>query len=455
MSTNKKFRVQNGLDVTGEVTVGGVTVINADGTVVSDVSDQLVPLQADVAALETAVENIIGTSPETLDTLQEIVAAYEGADSDLQLLVAQTNQSVQDLENSVGAGAALTVTSDPTTINYEEVLGAVHTVFGVASDKITWRSSDNYNSLTSVSRNDGNIRWQNSFEGDRGFYATHDAIFISFEGQSVDKIVEYPLDVNAINSDTPTAEYHGHTGISQNKYTRAMYADDDIVVATSSDGTGYMKIWTRGADGSNPINVSRPSSNSDWETWGTSVKRVNDYLFVGGYKVVSIHNLDGSFVQSLGPFSGVLPDTNAYAGGNHSAYGTSAIAGYGNTVVIGAPNTDSTKGRAMVFDLNDLGVPPTVLASPDPYQGQNFGGAVDISADYVVVAGAQWYNGSGTHRGRVAVYDSSLNLLKTLEPTGSYLHYQGKFGTAVSIRGTTLLVGVRAIQPLNRNLPCT
>lgn len=88
MSTNKKFRVQNGLDVTGDVTVGGVTVINADGTVVSDVSDQLVPLQSDVAALQTSVQNIIGTSPETLDTLQELVAAYEGADADLQLLIA-------------------------------------------------------------------------------------------------------------------------------------------------------------------------------------------------------------------------------------------------------------------------------------------------------------------------------------------------------------------------------
>ena len=70
MSTNKKFRVQNGIDITGEVTVGGVTVINADGTVVSDVSDQLVPLQSSVSALETAVQNIIGTSPETLDTLR-------------------------------------------------------------------------------------------------------------------------------------------------------------------------------------------------------------------------------------------------------------------------------------------------------------------------------------------------------------------------------------------------
>jgi len=87
MSTNKKFRVQNGIDVTGEVVVGGVTVIAADGTVVSDLSDQLVPLQNEVAALEVSIENILGTSPETLDTLQEIVASFQGADGDLQTLI--------------------------------------------------------------------------------------------------------------------------------------------------------------------------------------------------------------------------------------------------------------------------------------------------------------------------------------------------------------------------------
>ena len=103
MSTNKKFRVQNGIDITGEVVVGGVTVINADGTVVSDVSDQLVPLQNDVAALETSVANILGSSPETLDTLQEIVAAYEGADSDLQLLIATAVSTGSDNADAIAA----------------------------------------------------------------------------------------------------------------------------------------------------------------------------------------------------------------------------------------------------------------------------------------------------------------------------------------------------------------
>ena len=103
MSTNKKFRVQNGIDITGEVVVGGVTVINADGTVVSDVSDQLVPLQNDVAALETSVANILGSSPETLDTLQEIVTAYEGADSDLQLLIATAVSTGSDNADAIAA----------------------------------------------------------------------------------------------------------------------------------------------------------------------------------------------------------------------------------------------------------------------------------------------------------------------------------------------------------------
>jgi len=155
MSTNKKFRVQNGLDVTGEVTVGGVTVINADGTVVSDVSDQLVPLQSDVAALQASVQNIIGTSPETLDTLQEIVAAYEGADSDLQLLIATAvatgtanataiaanTSSVSVLDAFVGEGNTETpnfqseiLRSDWTAIaagesNYESSGGMNHSFF--------------------------------------------------------------------------------------------------------------------------------------------------------------------------------------------------------------------------------------------------------------------------------------------------------------------------------------
>ena len=147
MSTNKKFRIQNGVDVKGELTVNDVVIIRADGTIVAgaiadavsslvdegaltgsgssivdsdsqifiDVNSNTVAIatetasrisdianlqsqinslgvnadtQAEVDSLQSQINAIVGTSPETLDTLVEIVSAFEGADSDIQSLLA-------------------------------------------------------------------------------------------------------------------------------------------------------------------------------------------------------------------------------------------------------------------------------------------------------------------------------------------------------------------------------
>lgn len=310
MSTNKRFRVQNGLDVTGEVIVGGQTVINADGTVVSDVSDQLIPLQADVEALETAVENIIGASPETLDTLQELVAAYEGADSDLQLLVAQTNQSVQNLENSVGAGAALTVPSDPITINYEEVLGAVYQIATNVDNKIALYQSNNFNSIEYIEQygTSTNTRLRDNW-GQRKLYVSRDALFVGMNedlGGASPTLAEYNLVPSEIHSDSPVGEYPGLPGYGvNNQYLRNIYADDDYVIACSDGGAGWVKIWSRGDFTSQPINVPKPVNSSDYESWGRTVYRANDYFIIGGYRVATVHNLDGSFVKTLGPYQSI------------------------------------------------------------------------------------------------------------------------------------------------------
>ena len=132
MSTNKKFRIQNGVDVTGELTVNDVVIIRADGTIVAgaiadavsslvdegaltgsgssivdsdsqifiDVNSNTVAIasetatrisdiaslqsqidslgvnsdtQAEVDSLQSQINSILGASPETLDTLVEIV----------------------------------------------------------------------------------------------------------------------------------------------------------------------------------------------------------------------------------------------------------------------------------------------------------------------------------------------------------------------------------------------
>ena len=91
MSTNKKFRIQNGVDVAdGGISINDVTVIGADGKVVpAAIADAVAGLTStDIADLQAQVSAILGTSPETLDTLQEIVSAFENADSTLTQAVA-------------------------------------------------------------------------------------------------------------------------------------------------------------------------------------------------------------------------------------------------------------------------------------------------------------------------------------------------------------------------------
>ena len=60
-------------------------------------------LRTDVDSVTTRVDNIIGTSPETLDTLQEIVAAFEEADSDLQAVITNNSGRLTTAENDIDA----------------------------------------------------------------------------------------------------------------------------------------------------------------------------------------------------------------------------------------------------------------------------------------------------------------------------------------------------------------
>ena len=120
MSTNKKFRIQNGVDITGEVVVGGHLVINADGTIVADAIAGVVSatVSSDIAALQAQVDAILGSSPESLDTLQEIVAAFSSVDGDLQTLITNTSAAVTALQTAIGSGSLDT--------NASTIIGAVN-----------------------------------------------------------------------------------------------------------------------------------------------------------------------------------------------------------------------------------------------------------------------------------------------------------------------------------------
>ncbi len=60
-------------------------------------------LRTDVDTVTGRVDAIIGTSPETLDTLQEIVQAFEDADSDLQGVISSNGGRLTTLESEMDA----------------------------------------------------------------------------------------------------------------------------------------------------------------------------------------------------------------------------------------------------------------------------------------------------------------------------------------------------------------
>ena len=117
MSSNKKFKIQNGVDITGDVVVGGQLVIQSDGTIVLPSSMSTFISQAvesEIADLQSQVDEILGSSPEHLDTLQEIVTLFQSADGDLATLINQNSTSIAALQSSIDTKA---VTSDVTTLS--------------------------------------------------------------------------------------------------------------------------------------------------------------------------------------------------------------------------------------------------------------------------------------------------------------------------------------------------
>lgn len=60
-------------------------------------------LRVDVDTVTGRVDTLIGSSPETLDTIQEIVAAFEDADSDLQQVIDNNSSRLTSAESDIDA----------------------------------------------------------------------------------------------------------------------------------------------------------------------------------------------------------------------------------------------------------------------------------------------------------------------------------------------------------------
>ena len=117
MSTNTQFRIQNGVDITGEVVVGNQLVITAEGKLLVPEIDVAVSgtVADDIAALQAQIDDLLGSSPENLDTLQEIVSLYQSEDGDLSSLVSTNSSAIAAFQASVDTKADASDVSALTT----------------------------------------------------------------------------------------------------------------------------------------------------------------------------------------------------------------------------------------------------------------------------------------------------------------------------------------------------
>ena len=140
------------------------------------------------------------------------------------------------------------------------------------------------------------------------------------------------------------------------------------------------------------------------------------------------------------------PDTALQA---RAAQGAS-VAVEGNYAVVGVPGDDISNGDDGVVKVYHLptGMLLHTLINPSPGSNDQFGNAVAISGTRVVV-GAFYDSSSGEENGRAYIYDlaSATPTTPTLTLDSPFgLSDNHKFGSAVAISGTIVLVGAQQAQ---------
>ncbi len=75
----------------------------ADTTLTTQISNEETRATAAEAGLQSQITNVLGGSPESLNTLSELVTAYTSADSSLSTLITQLTARVATLEAQVAA----------------------------------------------------------------------------------------------------------------------------------------------------------------------------------------------------------------------------------------------------------------------------------------------------------------------------------------------------------------
>jgi cyclophilin family peptidyl-prolyl cis-trans isomerase len=169
------------------------------------------------------------------------------------------------------------------------------------------------------------------------------------------------------------------------------------------------------------------------------------------YKAKILGDIDGDYYVNLkdyGVFANQWLDSGnssplkvtASDGGAGDWFGF-AVAVDANFAIIGAPRDDSYTGSAYIFEYNDGNwTQQAKLTASDGEVGDNFGGAVSISANHAIVASPR----ADSNTGSAYIFDYKDG---NWTQQAKLLAYEGEvedwFGQSVSISGDCAIVGAK------------
>jgi len=243
-----------------------------------------------------------------------------------------------------------------------------------------------------------------------------------------------------VSSDAASYDYFGRA---------VAVSGDTVVVGIPRSGSAYVFVRADG-DWTQQAKLTASDAASD-DSFGQAVAISGDTIVVGAPRDDdNSQNESGSayiFVRSAGDWNQQAKLTASDAA--RSDYFGQAVAISGDTVVVGAPYDDDNNqydsGSAYIFvrSADDWNQQAKLTASDAAWE-DNFGQAVAISGDTVVVGAPRDDDNNQYDRGSASVFKRSGNMqwVRTNTLTASSdAAANDNFGTCVAVSGENMVVG--------------
>lgn len=233
----------------------------------------------------------------------------------------------------------------------------------------------------------------------------------------------------------------GHVAISGDTIAIGAPGDDDSAM---NSGAVYIFEWNEGQqvwEQTRKLKAGDPTSGA---AFGGAVALDGDVLVVGA---AGVSNVGGAYVFERNGSGGWIQTPKLTSGANYDTFG-GAVATDGTIVVVGAPGDDTNAPQSGAVYAYRRGVSSWdfkgKLTDPDSIQDDKLGASVAVTAQWIVTSAPGYDVTAGFNDGAVYVFETAgqswLMKPRLVFPSSNG---GGGFGSTVSVSGNVVAAGAQ------------